>query len=139
MSKSYVPAWLRERVAVQARHRFDYCLTAETVSGPAGHRHFIPEARVDRGLRKSALVGVSPVQFVQRPPLAGLGPVAIVTLLFNLADGRSGQTTSVEAAGDEIIDDTHRPGDRRGRWPNLPPWPSAGGAGRRLGWHPPPP
>ncbi len=45
MSKSYVPVWLRERVAAQARHRCGYCLTAEAVTGaPLVIEHLIPEA-----------------------------------------------------------------------------------------------
>ena len=45
MSKSYVPAWLRERVATQARHRCGYCLTTEAVTGTAlVIDHLIPEA-----------------------------------------------------------------------------------------------
>lgn len=30
---SYVPAWLRERVAAQARGRCGYCLTREAITG----------------------------------------------------------------------------------------------------------
>jgi 5-methylcytosine-specific restriction endonuclease McrA len=45
MSKTYVPTWLRERVAAQARHRCGYCLTAEAVTGaPLVIDHLIPEA-----------------------------------------------------------------------------------------------
>lgn len=45
MSKSYVPTWLRERVAAQALHRCGYCLTAEAVTGtPLVIEHLIPEA-----------------------------------------------------------------------------------------------
>jgi hypothetical protein len=45
MSKSHVPAWLRERVAGRARHRCGYCLTAEAVTGtPLVIEHLIPEA-----------------------------------------------------------------------------------------------
>ncbi len=45
MSKGYVPAWLRERVAAQARHCCGYCLTAEVVTGaPLVIDHLIPEA-----------------------------------------------------------------------------------------------
>lgn len=45
MTRSYVPAWLRERVALQARGRCGYCLTAELVTGaPLAVDHLVPEA-----------------------------------------------------------------------------------------------
>lgn len=44
MSQSHIPAGLRERVAVQARHRCGYCLTAATVVGtPMEIDHLVPE------------------------------------------------------------------------------------------------
>jgi 5-methylcytosine-specific restriction endonuclease McrA len=45
MSRTYVPRALRERVAVQARYRCGYCLTAEAVVGmPMELDHLIPES-----------------------------------------------------------------------------------------------
>lgn len=45
MSKTPIPAWLRERVAAQARGRCGYCLTAEAITGaPLVIDHLIPEA-----------------------------------------------------------------------------------------------
>jgi HNH endonuclease len=45
MSRTPVPAWLRERVAAQSRHRCGYCLTAEAITGtPLVIDHLIPEA-----------------------------------------------------------------------------------------------
>jgi len=45
MSRGYVPAWLRERVAAQANERCGYCLTAAAVTGaPLVIDHLIPEA-----------------------------------------------------------------------------------------------
>ena len=45
MSRTYVSKELRELVAVQARHRCGYCLTAEAVVGaPMEIEHIIPES-----------------------------------------------------------------------------------------------
>jgi hypothetical protein len=45
VSRSYVPADLRERVVAAARHRCGYCLTAEAVVGlPMEIDHIVPEA-----------------------------------------------------------------------------------------------
>ncbi|MCP3963375.1 MAG: HNH endonuclease [bacterium] len=45
MSRSYVPAALRQRVAAQARHRCGYCLTSETIAGtPMEFDHLVPES-----------------------------------------------------------------------------------------------
>jgi hypothetical protein len=45
VSRSYVAAALRERVAAAARHRCGYCLTAEAVAGlPMEVDHIVPEA-----------------------------------------------------------------------------------------------
>jgi hypothetical protein len=33
MTQSYIAQWLRDRVAETARHRFGYCLSAESVVG----------------------------------------------------------------------------------------------------------
>jgi hypothetical protein len=45
VSRSHVPADLRERVAAAARHRCGYCLTAEAVAGlPMEIDHIVPEA-----------------------------------------------------------------------------------------------
>ena len=49
MSRTHIPKALRERVAVQARHRCGYCLTAEMIVGtPMELDHILPEA--DGGL-----------------------------------------------------------------------------------------
>jgi hypothetical protein len=46
VSKTRIPAALRERVADQARHRCGYCLTSEAVVGIAMEvDHLVPEAR----------------------------------------------------------------------------------------------
>ena len=45
MSRTYVPTWLRERVADAARHRCGYCLSSEAVVGaPMEIDHLIPES-----------------------------------------------------------------------------------------------
>lgn len=45
MSRTYVPAWLRERVAGQARHRCGCCLTSEALIGTSLLiDHITPEA-----------------------------------------------------------------------------------------------
>jgi hypothetical protein len=45
MSRSYVSAALRQRVAVAAHHRCGYCLSAEAVVGlPMEIEHIVPEA-----------------------------------------------------------------------------------------------
>jgi hypothetical protein len=45
MSQSYVSKELRERVAIQARHRCGYCLTAELIVGaPMEIDHLIPQS-----------------------------------------------------------------------------------------------
>jgi hypothetical protein len=45
MSRTYIAKSLRERVAVQARHRCGYCLTTEAIVGtPMEMDHLIPEA-----------------------------------------------------------------------------------------------
>jgi 5-methylcytosine-specific restriction endonuclease McrA len=45
VSGTYVPAWLRERVAEAARHRCGYCLTSEAIVGaPMEIDHLIPES-----------------------------------------------------------------------------------------------
>ena len=44
MSRAYVPKALREQVALEARHRCGYCLTAEDIVGtPMEIEHIIPE------------------------------------------------------------------------------------------------
>ena len=45
MSQSAIPAWLRARVAAQARHRCGYCLSMEAITGiPLEMDHIFPEA-----------------------------------------------------------------------------------------------
>ncbi len=45
MSRSYIPAALRRKVAEQARHQCGYCRTSETVAGtPMEIEHFVPES-----------------------------------------------------------------------------------------------
>jgi hypothetical protein len=45
MSRTHIPRALRERVAIQARHRCGYCLSAEAVVGmPMEMDHLIPES-----------------------------------------------------------------------------------------------
>src|SRR2546422_6336431 len=45
VSRSYVSAALRQRVAAAARHRCGYCLSAEAVVGlPMEIEHIVPEA-----------------------------------------------------------------------------------------------
>jgi hypothetical protein len=45
MTRIYISRELRERVAVQARHRCGYCLTAESVVGtPMELEHLLPQA-----------------------------------------------------------------------------------------------
>lgn len=45
MSESYIPKALREKVAMQAKHRCGYCLTAEAIVGtPMEIDHIIPES-----------------------------------------------------------------------------------------------
>jgi hypothetical protein len=45
MSRTRIPAWLRERVAKTARYRCGYCLSCEAVVGsPMEIDHLIPEA-----------------------------------------------------------------------------------------------
>ena len=45
MSRSYVPAALRQKVAEQARHRGGYCRTSETIAGtPMEIEHLVPES-----------------------------------------------------------------------------------------------
>jgi len=45
MSRSYVPLWLRERVAQTAQYRCGYCLSSEAVVGaPMEIDHLIPES-----------------------------------------------------------------------------------------------
>jgi hypothetical protein len=44
MSRTYVPRWLRERVAAQAGHRCGYCRTSEFITGsPLVIDHLTPE------------------------------------------------------------------------------------------------
>jgi hypothetical protein len=46
MSRSYVPAALRRKVAVRARYRCGYCRTSETIAGtPMEVEHIVPESR----------------------------------------------------------------------------------------------
>lgn len=45
MSRTYVPKWLRDRVADDARQRCGYCLSAESIVGaPMEIDHIIPES-----------------------------------------------------------------------------------------------
>jgi len=45
MSRTYIPKWLRDRVAVQARYRCGYCQSAEAIVGaPMEIDHIIPES-----------------------------------------------------------------------------------------------
>ena len=44
MSNTYVPSWLRERVAAQANQRCGYCQNSETITGiPLVIDHLVPE------------------------------------------------------------------------------------------------
>lgn len=46
MSKQYIPAEVRQRVAEAARHRCGYCLTSKRIIGPLLEiEHIIPESR----------------------------------------------------------------------------------------------
>jgi hypothetical protein len=66
MSEAYIPTTLRQRVAAQASHRWDYALTSETIIGTSMEiDHIIPQSLGGHGEQKPypapySVRGISP-------------------------------------------------------------------------------
>jgi hypothetical protein len=76
MSRTYIPKALRDRVAVQARHRCGYCLTAEAIVGmPMELEHLIPESLGGSSEEENLWLACSLCNDCKNDRIAALDPI----------------------------------------------------------------
>jgi hypothetical protein len=85
MSRTRIPADLRERVAARGRYRCGYCLTAEAIVGtPMEMDHIIPEADGGPTDESNLWPACSLCNAHKGPNIAGIDPVSRkLTKLYN--------------------------------------------------------
>ncbi len=141
MSRSIIPAWLRQRVAAQARYRCGYCLTAEAVTGtPLVIDHLIPEALGGATEETNLWLACSQCNLHKGDRITARDPLTEAWApLFDPRRQIWGEHFRWSAAGDEIVGltPTGRATVQALRL-NRPLLVRARRAWAEVGWHPPP-
>jgi len=105
MSRTYVPKWLRDRVAAAARRRCGYCLSSEVVIGaPLEIDHIIPEALGGFTEETNLWLACSLCNDHKSDRIAALDPVSRQTIrLFNPRTEAWREHFRWNESGDRII------------------------------------